>query len=60
LLGRREDVLTSTLDTRTPSVAPSDQRATKRDLFAPEDVIHAYPGPALLAARDGGGAEAAP
>lgn len=45
--------MTSTLDTRTPSVAPSDQRATKRDLFAPEDLIHAYPGPAILAARDG-------
>ena len=46
--------MTSTFDTRTPALAQIDQGETKRTLFAPEDVIQAYPGPAFLAAHDGG------
>ena len=53
MFDRREDVLTSTFDTRTPSLAQTARGETKRTLFAPEDVIQAYPGPAFLVARDG-------
>ena len=45
--------MTSTFDTRTPSLAQTAWGETKRTLFAPEDVIQAYPGPAFLVARDG-------